>query len=110
MIRVTIYQNEKKECAGFLAKGHAGFSEAGQDIVCAAASVLMINTVNAIEAFTDDKTSLVSDDMEGLIDFRLADRPGREAALLLEAMILGLETMADDSNYSEYIQVRFEEV
>ena len=49
MIRVTIYQNEKKECAGFLAKGHAGFSEAGQDIVCAAASVLMINTVNAIE-------------------------------------------------------------
>ena len=71
---------------------------------------MLINTVNAIEAFTDDKTSLVSDDMEGLIDFRLADRPGREAALLLKAMILGLETMADDSNYSEYIQVRFEEV
>ena len=65
MIRVTIYQNEKKECEGFLAKGHAGFSETGQDIVCAAASVLMINTVNAIEAFADDKTSLVSDDMGG---------------------------------------------
>ena len=66
MIRVTIYQNEKKECAGFLAKGHAGF--------------------------------------------RLTDRPGKEAALLLKAMILGLEEMANDSNYSEYIQVRFEEV
>ncbi len=110
MVRVTIYQNKKKECVGFLAKGHAGFSEAGQDIVCAAASVLMINTVNAIAAFTDDKTSFVSDDMEALIDFRLTDRPGREAALLLKAMILGLEAMADDSNYSEYIQVRFEEV
>lgn len=110
MIQVTIYQNEKNECAGFLAKGHAGFSEAGQDIVCAAASVLMINTVNAIEAYTEDKTSLVSDDMEGLIDFRLSGRPSKEAALLLKAMILGLKEMADDSNYSEYIQVRFEEV
>ena len=110
MIRVTIYQNEKKECEGFLAKGHAGFSETGQDIVCAAASVLMINTVNAIETFADDKTSLVSDDMEGLIDFRLQAHPSKEAALLLNAMILGLKEMADDSNYSEYIQVRFEEV
>lgn len=110
MIRVTIYQNEKKECAGFLARGHAGFSEEGQDIVCAAASVLMINTVNAIEAYTDDRTSLVSDDMEGLIDFRVSSRPSKEAALLLKTMVLGLKTMADDSNYSEYIQVRFEEV
>ena len=72
--------------------------------------MLMINTVNAIEAFADDKTSLVSDDMEGLIDFRLQAHPSKEAALLLNAMILGLKEMADDSNYSEYIQVRFEEV
>ena len=110
MIRVTIYQNEKKECEGFLAKGQRSTVETGQDIVCAAASVLMINTVNAIEAFADDKTSLVSDDMEGLIDFRLQAHPSKEAALLLNAMILGLKEMADDSNYSEYIQVRFEEV
>ena len=110
MIQVTIYRNEKEECSGFLARGHAGFSEEGQDIVCAAASVLMINTVNAIEAFASDKTSLVSDDMEGLIDCRLNGRPSREASLLLKAMILGLTDMADDENYSEYIQVRFEEV
>ena len=82
MIQVTIYRNEKEECSGFLARGHAGFSEEGQDIVCAAASVLMINTVNAIEAFASDKTSLVSDDMEGLIDYRLNGRPSREASLL----------------------------
>ena len=110
MIHVTIYQNQKDEYIGFSARGHAGFAESGEDIVCAAASVLMINTVNAIEAFADDKTSLVSDDMEGLIDFRLQAHPSKEAALLLNAMILGLKEMADDSNYSEYIQVRFEEV
>ena len=31
MIQVTIYRNEKEECSGFLARGHAGFSEEGQD-------------------------------------------------------------------------------
>ena len=54
MIRVTIYKNEKHQCVGFKAHGHAGFSEEGQDIVCAAVSVLTINTLNAIEKFADD--------------------------------------------------------
>ena len=29
MIRVTIYKNEKHQCVGFKAHGHAGFSEEG---------------------------------------------------------------------------------
>ena len=71
MIHVTIYQNKRKEYTGFKTYGHAGFSDEGQDIVCAAASVLIINTVNAIEKFTEDRTSLVSDDAEGVIDYSL---------------------------------------
>ena len=59
MIRVTIYKNEKHECVGFKALGHAGYSENGQDVVCAAVSVLTINTVNAIEIFTQNEASLV---------------------------------------------------
>ena len=110
MIQVTIYRNKKEECAGFIAKGHAGYSEEGQDIVCAAASVLIINTVNAVEKYTDDHFSIVSDDTEGLIDFRLKDKPSAEAALLLNAMLLGLRDMADDENYAKYIQLTFEEV
>ena len=35
-------------------QGHAGYAEPGQDIVCAAVSALVINTINAIEAFTED--------------------------------------------------------
>ena len=49
MINVVIYQNEKEECTGFQTEGHAGYADPGQDIVCAAASVLIINTMNAIE-------------------------------------------------------------
>lgn len=110
MIRVTIYKNEKHECVGFRALGHAGYSESGQDIVCAAVSVLTINTVNAIDIFTEDEASLVSDDEQGLIDFKISGRPTKETTLLLKAMILGLEEMADDENYEKYIDLTFEEV
>ena len=110
MIRVTIYKNEKLQCVGFKAHGHAGFSEEGQDIVCAAVSVLTINTLNAIEKFADDRTSLVSDESKGLIDYRLKGNPTRDAQLLLNTMILGLEQMVDDDNYAEYIDLTFEEV
>ena len=54
MIHVTVYREFSKiEYIGFQTSGHAGYAPEGQDIVCAAASVLTINTINAIEQFTE---------------------------------------------------------
>ena len=39
----------------FLSKGHAGYAEEGQDIVCAAVSALIITTVNSLEEFTEEQ-------------------------------------------------------
>ena len=55
MTKVTIYKNDMNECVGFRAYGHAGYAEEGQDVVCAAISVLTINTMNSIEAFTEEE-------------------------------------------------------
>ena len=66
--------------------------------------------MNAIEIFTQNEASLVSDDEQGLIDYRISGRPTKETTLLLKAMILGLEEMADDENYEKYIDLTFEEV
>ena len=110
MITVSIYKNEKHEYVGFKTLGHAGYSESGQDIVCAAVSVLTINTINSIDKFTEEKTSLVSDEESGFIDYKIDGRPGKEATLLLKAMILGLREMASDESYEEYIDLTFEEV
>ena len=94
MIHVVIYQNEKEECTGFQTEGHAEYADPGQDIVCAAASVLIINTMNET----------------GMISWHLEGNPSKEAGLLLNTMILGLKGMADDENYEEYIDLTFEEV
>ena len=110
MIHLTIYRNARKDIIGFQTEGHAEYSEMGQDIVCAAASVLVVNTINAIELYADDEYSLMSDQEDGFISFHLQDEPSKEAQLLLKTMILGLEEMASDENYAEYIMLKFEEV
>ena len=110
MIHVVIYQNEKEECTGFHTEGHAEYSDPGQDIVCAAASVLIINTMNAIELYTEDAFSVFSDEETGMISWHLEGNPSKEAGLLLNTMILGLKGRADDENYEEYIDLTFEEV
>ena len=52
MIQVEIIRDASKAYVGFSIKGHAGYAEHGQDIICAAVSVLAQNTVNSIEQFT----------------------------------------------------------
>ena len=55
MIDVTLFQNDSGDYVGFRMTGHAEYAEYGSDIVCAAVSVLVINTINSVEKFTDDE-------------------------------------------------------
>ena len=109
MIRITIYQNKQNKCIGFRSEGHAQYDGQGQDIVCAAVSMLVINTVNSIETLTKDKFVLDAEE-SGYIDYRIKGEPTKEAALLLNSMILGLTGMEEDKNYRDYVDIIFEEV
>lgn len=109
MTKVTIYKNDLNECVGFKVFEHAGFGEEGSDIVCAAISVLTINTMNAIEQFTDVDFTQDVDEAECSIEFKI-EKPTKETTLLLETMVLGLQTMEDNKDYEEYIDLIFEEV
>ncbi|MDO5590556.1 MAG: ribosomal-processing cysteine protease Prp [Lachnospiraceae bacterium] len=110
MFHVTVYVNSKEEYIGFRTKGHAGYALAGQDIVCAAASVLTINTINAIDAFTNAKAQLEADQEEGYISYLFEGNVPKEANLLLKTMVLGLTQMSHDEDYAQYIDLTFEEV
>ncbi len=110
MTKVTIYKNWKNECVGFQAFGHAGYAEEGDDLVCAAISILTINAMNAIETFTDVKADLQTDEEQGLIEYKILGEPTKETTLLLDAMILGLQSLEDNANYTNYIDLIFEEV
>ena len=110
MTKVTFYQDCDGEILGVDAWGHAGYADAGEDIVCAAVSVLVLNTVNSIEAFTEDPFQTDVDEEEGRITLKFQQKPSRDAALLMKSLILGLQGMEEEEENMQYIDVIFEEV
>ena len=109
MITVTIFKDSAGFACGFELNGHAGYGESGQDIVCAAVSALALNTVNSVEAFTEDAFSGEMDEESGRLSMRFTSPVSRESKLLMDSLILGLEDTAE-SYGEEYINIRFEEV
>ncbi len=108
MIEVEIHRNSDFTICGFCLTGHAGFSESGDDIICSAVSILVINTINAIEKFTDEKYDMKADEEEGgYIDYSLPlmkeGKKNHDAELLLETMLFGLKNI--ENEYSCYIKI-----
>jgi len=109
MISVVINKNRNNEYVGFSCKGHAGFDDAGKDVVCAAVSMLVINTINSIETLTNCKFDASSDSKKGIIEIAFKDTVSKEAALLLDAMVLGIDTVSKEYGKS-YVKLNFKEV
>ncbi len=108
MIRVTIRKKEN-EIVGFRSEGHAEYDDSGKDIICAAVSTLVINTINSIDQFTDDEYEVNEDENNALIDFCLtSDKPSRESLVLLKSLWLGLSAVSVQN--TEYLRILSEEV
>ncbi len=108
MISVTL-QYSGGVPVGFRCTGHAEYADPGSDIVCSAVSVLIINTMNSIEAYTDAVfEQQVDDETEsGEVCFLLT-KPTPEAVLLMKSLVLGLSQIREE--YEEFISVALEEV
>lgn len=104
MIKVSVFQNAKGIYTGFKAIGHAGYAESGEDIVCSAVSVLIINTINSIETFTSDTFDLKTEEESGLIEFKILSEISNESVLLLKSMVLGIQGIIDDYG-NDYIKL-----
>ncbi|MBO5092891.1 MAG: ribosomal-processing cysteine protease Prp [Lachnospiraceae bacterium] len=109
MTTITVYQSGTGEYKGFTCSGHAGFAEAGSDIVCAAISILVINTINSIEQFGKQAFTCEQDQESGMIRFALQDMPTKETKLLLDSMILGLKEV-EKQYHRKYLKLHFKEV
>ena len=88
--------------------GHAGYAEEGSDIICSAISVLTINTINSIEQFTDAVYDMSVDDEEASIDYIVTSNISDTTQVLLDALELGLRTMAADN--PDYLLITVKEV
>ena len=108
MIRVVFYRDSDGKYLGFQARGHAGYAEAGSDIVCAAVSALVTNTVNSIELLTENSVRVRTEEKGGLMAAKLGEAATPEAQLLLRSLYTGLRSI--EKEHRKYIQVVSKEV
>ena len=109
MTNITIFRNKNQEVLGFECVGHAGFARFGQDIVCAGISILVQNTINSIQVYTEEGFKCEADEKSGDIRFHFEDVPEHDAALLIDSMILGLQGI--QSSYGKkFLRLQFKEV
>ena len=103
MISATIFKTKADAILGFQVKNH------GSTHVCAAVSMLTINTVNSIEKLTPDAKFICDwDENGGFIKFLLNNDSQREtgAGILLDAMVLGLTSVSQEHPNDMKIKVK----
>ena len=106
MITITV-KKRNGNYMEFVSKGHAGYAEEGQDIVCAAVSALIITTVNSLEKFTDDKFDVQEKD--GFVSIHFRNDLSERGMLLMDSLLLGLTEIAGSYN-NRYLTVKVKEV
>lgn len=87
----------------FSCKGHSGYAEEGYDIICSAVSVLTVNTINAIERFTED--AFEGEAFDGNVRWKFKELPlSDNAKLLMDTLVMGLEDI-QESYGEKYIKI-----
>lgn len=103
MINVILKRNKEGRLYFFRVSGHAGYAAKGNDIVCAAVSILAVNAANSIEAFTKDEMISELDEKKGSLEVTLKT-VGDKSSLLLESFLLGLNGIQDE--HRDYLSVK----
>lgn len=96
-IKVVMYRNKQKQIYRVTGHNH------GPSNVCAAVSILLINTHNSIETLTNSEVTVKDSPDGGFLDFSVTNRLEDDAVLLLEAMNLGLQGIAQE--YPKDLQI-----
>lgn len=90
MTTIVIFKS-RGSYKGFTCMGHAGFGQSGSDIVCAAISILVINTLNSIEELAKENIITESDEREGTIECHFPDEINDKTKLLMDSLVMGLK-------------------
>ncbi|MBR3739693.1 MAG: ribosomal-processing cysteine protease Prp [Clostridia bacterium] len=101
MIRVTLHRKGDL-ITGFECTGHAGFAQAGSDIVCAAVSILTTTCVNALETVAGLTPQVLA--APGKMTLVLPEVSGHDAQVILKTMRQGLKDLVDA--YPDYVLLR----
>ncbi|HKM43078.1 MAG TPA: ribosomal-processing cysteine protease Prp [Limnochordia bacterium] len=109
MTQVDFYRTaEGCEWQGFRAHGHTGFAGHGEDIVCAAVSVLTQTAVLGLREVLAIDCLVQTDEREGsllcLLPDELSENDWNQAQLILNVLYVGL--LATEKEYGDHVSVK----
>lgn len=108
MTSVT-FKKKDEYLISFKIKGHAGFDEEGEDIVCSAISMISQTTlIGILEVLKIDVEYCIEDGFLNLSLEKKSMDEIEESQVLLQTMLLGLKNI--EITYGDYINVIVEEV
>lgn len=90
-------------------RGHADYSDEGTDIVCAAISMLTINTVNCLEEIVKEDIQTEASEDGAVIGIVFPKVPGKEATLLIDCLLYGLRSIREQYG-AQYLNMEIKEV
>ena len=85
---------------GITIEGHAGYAEAGKDIVCAGVTALSENLIDSIESLTKD--TIQYEISPGRMDIHYMNL-SEDAKLLVDSFFLGICSIEQD--FPEYVKI-----
>ena len=109
MTTITISRDKNGSYRQLTCTGHAGYANAGKDIVCASVSVLVINTINVLEDLAGECLEVAADEAVGFINCDFTAPLQERSVFLLDAMVYGLENIQKEYG-NKYLKVKFKEV
>jgi uncharacterized protein len=104
MIEVKLYRTREGQIRGFRIAGHAGMAEKGQDIVCAAVSVLTQSAVLGLNRHVGIEPTVNRQD--GYLTCQLAEREiiqMESVQAIFETMAIGLREIAEQ--FPNYVRI-----
>lgn len=112
MIKVILKTREKK-LLGFQVSGHAEYADLGEDIVCAAVSVLTYNAINTLEEIIKLKKEIKYTIKENFIELdvnpkELTDHKMHDTQLTLRSFEMGITSVLKE--FQETIGLYYKEV
>ena len=104
MVKVKV-ERSHKEIVTIKIFDHAGYADAGQDLVCAGVSSISVGMMNALDLLVPE--TCIFQLKEAYVEIK-TKQSNEKTLLLLEGMLVQLKTLQE--SYSSYITINYQEV
>jgi uncharacterized protein len=104
MLEVTFYRDSRSRLSRIFAEGHAGWADAGEDVVCAGASAVLQTAWLGLAEHA--RVAVTAERDAGRLDLRWpeADRERVDVQAIVETARLAIEHLA--RQFPEHIEAR----